>query len=304
MTREREPGTREDEREHRFGVGDPFSIGVEEELFLVNPDTGRQANASTAVLERLGEIERHRRARAARLPDRADHRRPRQRRLRDRPARRRCDGRSCETGAGLLGSGTHPTGSKETPRRPTRSATSGSATCWATPSITPVGGLHVHVGMPDAETAISAFNELRRHLPLLQALAANSPFRHGRDTGLASAREITIRGWPRSGVPRAMRDYDDFRELSTLLARRRRRRLHVVLVEAAPASRVWARSRCAASTRRRRCRTRRAIIALIHCLARDAAEAPAGRRRPAGRAARGRHLPRRALRRRRQPAGP
>ena len=44
--------------------------------------------------------------------------------------------------------------------------------------------------MPDAETAIRTFNGLRRYLPLLEALAANSPFRHGRDTGLASAREV------------------------------------------------------------------------------------------------------------------
>ena len=73
--------------------------------------------------------------------------------------------------------------------------------------------------MPDPETAIRAFNGLRRHLPLLQALAANSPFRHGRDTGLASAREVTIRGWPRSGVPRAMRDFEDFCATAALLAR-------------------------------------------------------------------------------------
>ena len=52
-------------------------------------------------------------------------------------------------------------------------------------ATTPVGGLHVHVGMPDAETAIRTFNGLRRDLPLLQALSANSPLRHGRDTGLA-----------------------------------------------------------------------------------------------------------------------
>src|SRR6185312_13784579 len=84
---------------------------------------------------------------------------------------------------------------------------------------TPVAGLHIHVGMPDADTAIRAFNGLRRHLPLLQALGANSPFRHGRDTGLASAREVTMRGWPRSGVPRAMRDFDDFCATSALLAR-------------------------------------------------------------------------------------
>jgi glutamate---cysteine ligase / carboxylate-amine ligase len=77
----------------------------------------------------------------------------------------------------------------------------------------------VHVGMPDPEAAIRAFNGLRRHVPLLQALAANSPFRHGRDTGLASAREVTMRGWPRTGVPRAMRDFEDFCEGSARLAR-------------------------------------------------------------------------------------
>ena len=49
--------TREHQREHRFGTGDPFSIGVEEELFLVDPATGRQANASAAVLDRLGDVD-------------------------------------------------------------------------------------------------------------------------------------------------------------------------------------------------------------------------------------------------------
>lgn len=39
--------------DHGFGTGEPFSIGVEEELFLVDPLTGRQVNPSAAVLERL-----------------------------------------------------------------------------------------------------------------------------------------------------------------------------------------------------------------------------------------------------------
>jgi carboxylate-amine ligase len=73
--------------------------------------------------------------------------------------------------------------------------------------------------MPDAETAIRSFNGLRCHLPMLEALAANSPFRHGRDTGLASAREITLRGWPRTGAPRAMADYEDFRTTADRLTR-------------------------------------------------------------------------------------
>jgi carboxylate-amine ligase len=50
-------------------------------------------------------------------------------------------------------------------------------------------------------------------------VAANSPFRHGRNTGLASAREVTIRSWPRSGVPRAMRDFEDFVCTAELLTR-------------------------------------------------------------------------------------
>ncbi len=47
----------EDEPEHRFGGGEPFTIGVEEELFLVDPVSGRQINSSAAVLERLGHVE-------------------------------------------------------------------------------------------------------------------------------------------------------------------------------------------------------------------------------------------------------
>jgi len=77
---------------------------------------------------------------------------------------------------------------------------------------------HASVG-PGGQTAIRAFNGMRRHLPLLLALAANSPFRHGRDTGLASAREMTLRAWPRSGVPRAMRDFADFCAITRVLVR-------------------------------------------------------------------------------------
>ena len=72
---------------------------------------------------------------------------------------------------------------------------------------TPTAALHVHVGMPDAETAVRVFNALREHLPLLQALAANSPFWHGDDSGLATARAQLFRGYPRADIARA---YDSF----------------------------------------------------------------------------------------------
>jgi hypothetical protein len=41
------------ETDHRFGSSEPFAIGVEEELFLVDPLTGRLANTSAVVLERV-----------------------------------------------------------------------------------------------------------------------------------------------------------------------------------------------------------------------------------------------------------
>jgi carboxylate-amine ligase len=64
--------------------------------------------------------------------------------------------------------------------------------------------------MPDAQTAIRVFNGLREHLPLLQALAANSPFWHGRDSGLATSRAQLFRGYPRAEIPRAFDSYDDY----------------------------------------------------------------------------------------------
>jgi glutamate---cysteine ligase / carboxylate-amine ligase len=64
-----------------------------------------------------------------------------------------------------------------------------------------VCGCHVHVGVPDRETAVAVVNRLRPWLPTLLALSANSPYRHGRDTGYASWRMVEQRRFPGSGVP-------------------------------------------------------------------------------------------------------
>ena len=48
---------------------------------------------------------------------------------------------------------------------------------------TPICGQHIHVGMPDEEAAIRAYNGIRTHIPLINALAANSPFWFGRTPG-------------------------------------------------------------------------------------------------------------------------
>jgi carboxylate-amine ligase len=177
-----------------------------------------------------------------------------------------------ETGAGLLGSGTHPSAVEGEAEITDKARYERIHELLGDAVATPVAGLHIHVGMPDPETAIRAFNGLRCHLPLLQALGANSPFRHGRDTGLASAREVTVRGWPRSGVPRGMRDFADFTAAAALLARaadvpdytwfwwklRPHPRLGTVEVRALDAQGSL--------------EDTAAIVALAHCLARHSAE--------------------------------
>jgi carboxylate-amine ligase len=83
----------------------------------------------------------------------------------------------------------------------------------------PTFALHVHVAVPDPERAILAANRLRSHLPLLLALSANSPFWQGRETGLASARTPLFQAFPRVGIPRAFLDYEDYVSTIDLLLR-------------------------------------------------------------------------------------
>lgn len=64
-------------------------------------------------------------------------------------------------------------------------------------------GLHVHVGVPDRDTAIAVIGHLRPWLPVLLALSGNSPFNAGVDTGYASWRMVQQARFPGSGVPPA-----------------------------------------------------------------------------------------------------
>jgi carboxylate-amine ligase len=83
----------------------------------------------------------------------------------------------------------------------------------------PTFGLHVHVGVPDAEAAVTLYNRLRPHLPLLLALSANSPYWQGRDSGLSSARTPIFQAFPRVGIPRPFDSYEDYVEAIDLLVR-------------------------------------------------------------------------------------
>ena len=78
-------------------------------------------------------------------------------------------------------------------------------------------GLHVHVAVPDRQSAIDLMNQARYFLPHLLALSTSSPFWMGRDTGLMSYRTTVFRRFPRSGVPEHFDSWSEFEEYVKLL---------------------------------------------------------------------------------------
>jgi carboxylate-amine ligase len=111
----------------------------------------------------------------------------------------------------LLGAGVHPQGRFGDVRlRPGARYEAIGDTMRAVMRQTPHCGVHVHVGMPDGDSAIRACNGMRAWIPLLQALSANSPYWYNRDSGLASARSVICNSFPRAGIPREFEDYADF----------------------------------------------------------------------------------------------
>jgi glutamate---cysteine ligase / carboxylate-amine ligase len=73
-----------------------------------------------------------------------------------------------------------------------------------------VSGLHVHIGMPDADTCFRVMEAILPWLPLVLALSANSPYLEGRDTGMLSIRAEILGILPRHGAPPAMRSYEEW----------------------------------------------------------------------------------------------
>jgi len=71
-------------------------------------------------------------------------------------------------------------------------------------------GLHVHVAVPDQSSMIELMNEARYFLPHLLALSTSSPFWMGRDTGLKSFRTTVFRRFPRTGIPDHFQSWSDY----------------------------------------------------------------------------------------------
>jgi glutamate---cysteine ligase / carboxylate-amine ligase len=199
--------------EHAFGRIPGPTLGIEEELLLVDPETLALAPVAQSVLANVtvpaGEAAHEAYAAEVELrsPVSASAAEASTALAAVRDAVR-------QAGATLVGAGVHPAGAH------------GDAELVADDRYevvadsmrglirrTPECALHVHVGVPDPESAIQAYNGLRVWLPLLAGLSANSPFWFGEDSGLASARAFLVRPYPGRGVPRALRDYEDYCDL-------------------------------------------------------------------------------------------
>jgi glutamate---cysteine ligase / carboxylate-amine ligase len=194
---------------HRFGVGPSFSLGVEEELLVVDPVTSRARSAAGVTAGRRWSIGTVRPELADSMVELITPICARAGEARDVLALLRTE--LVQAGTTLLAAGVHPAQpfGEAAPADGARPAELDAMLrgLWRR---TPYCGMHVHVGMPDPESAIRASNGMRKWVPSLGALGANSPFWHGRDSGLASTRAALLRSFPRTGVPRAFSSYDDY----------------------------------------------------------------------------------------------
>jgi glutamate---cysteine ligase / carboxylate-amine ligase len=195
--------------DHAFGARPGFPIGVEEELLLVEAHSLGLAQRASQLLMRLP---------AQAYPDVYESLLETSSGVRGRAEGAVTDllelrAAMRHAGATLMGAGVHPTARFGDVRHvPQPRYDVIHASLRGLLERTPTCALHVHVGMPDPQTAIDAANRMRSHLPLLQALAANSPYWHGRDSGFATARAQLFRGYPRAVVPRAFAGWDDYLE--------------------------------------------------------------------------------------------
>src|SRR4051794_25200119 len=113
-------------------------------------------------------------------------------------------------GLALLGAGVHPFAAPEGVLSPGERYEQLAARYGMIARRQLVAALQVHVAVRPADRALAVYNALRSHLPDLAALAANAPFHEGRDTGLASIRPLIATLLPRQGVPPILRSWEEY----------------------------------------------------------------------------------------------
>jgi len=196
----------------RFGDSAPWSLGVEEELFLVDATTLETVPLFTAVVPEPGErlkpelfaciVE-------VTTPICGD---PEGVLGELRCLRHEVASRAAEHGATILAAGMHPLAiGAGQPIVPEQRYLDLVAKAGDRVFRQIVCGLHVHVSVPDADTCLRAYEGVLPWLPTLLALSANSPFFEGRPAGLRSARAGRLGELPSGGPPPVMRSWEEWK---------------------------------------------------------------------------------------------
>jgi glutamate---cysteine ligase / carboxylate-amine ligase len=200
-----------------YGRSAPFTLGVEEELQLVSAESYELASRYAEVFGEAARVDE--RIKPELLQSTVEVATKPARTVGEaiaeaRELRLRARTEAEQRGVAVLSAGTHPFSRYEhqdVTDKP-RYAELVEALQWAVERQL-IFGLHVHVGLETAEQAIRVAGGLRTWLPELLAVSANSPFWHGRDTGLGSTRTKVFDAMPRSGIPPALERFEEFAKL-------------------------------------------------------------------------------------------
>jgi glutamate---cysteine ligase / carboxylate-amine ligase len=208
--------------EHRF-TGPAYTIGIEEELMILDADTFELANAIETMLEatEAGEIKPELMESVLEIstdPCRTVHEAGEQL----RGLRRQVSQTAASKGLAIGAAGTHPFAMWENQRivaRPRYRDLISALRFVARQEL--IFGVHVHVGIDDPDKAIHVANGMRVHVPILLGLSANSPFWRADVTGLASVRTPIFRAFPRVGIPPTYNGWDDYAQRIDFMTRAR-----------------------------------------------------------------------------------
>lgn len=205
--------------DHRFGRGEPYTLGVEEEYMLLDGETFDLVQHVDTVLGAMAGHEFEARVKPELMQSTIEIATPVCRTAADvfeelRQLRGFVTGTAREKGLRVGSAGTHPFSLFERQRITARDRYRNlvdQLQYIARREL--IFGLHVHVAVDDAEQSIQVVNGLLPHIAPLLALSASSPFWRGEPTGLSSTRSAVFAAFPRSGPPPRFRDYADYAEV-------------------------------------------------------------------------------------------
>ena len=201
--------------EQRF-TGPSYTLGIEEELMIVDDETLDLANSIEGLLDDLAEIPTEGEVKPELMESVCEIATTPCRNAADageqlRALRRQVHQVAQQRGLSIGSAGTHPFAMWEDQRivaRPRYRDLISGLQFVARQEI--IFGIHVHVGLDDPNKAIHVTNGMRVHLPLLLALSSNSPFWRGDSTGLDSTRTPIFRAFPRVGIPPRYDNFEDW----------------------------------------------------------------------------------------------